>query len=138
MNNDINDERFEDVLKKEIKRNFVSIINYRGFRGSQNHPQFNAYYDCYERNNKKYQWLSFFDFDEFLELKPKNIKINEFLDNKRFYNCENIKINWLFYNDNNLIRYDNRPIQKRFISPVYNNGGNIHIKSTVRGKLKYN
>ena len=54
-NNDINDERFEDVLKREIKKNFVSIINYRGFRGLQNHPQFNAYYDCYEKNNKKYQ-----------------------------------------------------------------------------------
>ena len=51
-NNDINDERFEDVLSKEISENFVSIIDYRGFRGKRNKPQFDAYYDCYENNSK--------------------------------------------------------------------------------------
>ena len=137
-NNDINEEKFEEVLKKDIKKGFVSIINYRGYRGLLNHPQFDAYYDCYEKNNKKYQWLSFFDFDEFLELIPNNLKINKFLNNKRYNKCENIKINWLIYTDNNLIYYENKPIKERFTLPLNNARDNIHIKSIVRGNLKLN
>ena len=58
-NNDINEEKFEDVLKREIKYGFVSIINYRGYRGKLNHPQFDAYYDCYEKNKKNYSMINF-------------------------------------------------------------------------------
>ena len=137
-NNDINEEKFDDVLKKNIKNDFVSIINYRGYRGILNHPQFEAYYDCYEKNNKKYKWLSFFDLDEFLVLKPKNMKINKLLNNKRYEKCDNIKINWLIYSDSNLVYYENKPIKERFTQPIYNTPINIHIKSTVRGNLKSN
>ena len=63
-NNDINGEKFEDVIQKEIDEGFVSIINYRGYKGSQ----FKSYKDCYKNNNLFYDWLSFFDMDEFLEL----------------------------------------------------------------------
>lgn len=49
-NNDIDDEKFEDVLKKQIAINFVEIINYRGYRGKRQSPQSNAFIDCYERN----------------------------------------------------------------------------------------
>ena len=137
-NNDINGEKFEDVLKKEIKYRFVSILNYRGYRGLLNHPQFEAYYDCYEKYNKKYEWISFFDFDEFLELIPNDININKFLSNKRYEKCENVKINWLIYSDNNLIHYEKKMVEKRFISPNFITNQNNHIKSTVRGNLKYN
>ena len=65
-NNDINDEKFEDVLQKEISENFVTIIDYRGFDRSKGAPQFVSYRDCYEKNKNKCDWLSFFDFDEFL------------------------------------------------------------------------
>ena len=77
------------LFKKEIDEGFISIINYRG-----NHKkiQMEIYKDCYEKNNKNYDWLSFFDVDEFLELKPKGIKIQEFLDNERYKYCEDIKI----------------------------------------------
>ena len=69
-NNDINDEKFEDVIKDEIDSGFVTIINIRGkIRG-----QCFAYKDCYEKYNKLYDWLSFFDFDEFLSIKEKNIQ----------------------------------------------------------------
>jgi hypothetical protein len=32
-NNNIGDEKFEDVLSKQISNKFVEIINYRGYRG---------------------------------------------------------------------------------------------------------
>ena len=104
-NNDINDEKFEDIIKKEIRKGFVSIINYRGYEGKNKHPQFDAYKDCYEKNNMKYNWLSFFDFDEFLELNPKSQTIREFLNHKRFQKCQTIKINWIVYKNIDSLYY---------------------------------
>ena len=136
-NNDIEDERFEDVLYKQTSTNFVKIIDYRGFRGKRQSPQADAYINCYEKNKNKYDWLSFFDFDEFLELnKSRNIK--EYLNNKKFKKCANIKINWLIFSDNDLLYYENISLQKRFTKPLYQDKGNIFIKSTVRGNLKFN
>ena len=134
-NNEIDDERFEEVINDEIQNGFVSIIN---FRGKHKQPQFKVYIDCYEKNSKNYDWLSFFDSDEFLELKPKNIKIQQFLDNKRYNYCQNIKINWVLYTDNNKLSYENIQIQKRFTEALFNNSLNIHIKSTIRGNLSTN
>ena len=137
-NNEINDEKFEDVINNEIKEGFVKIINFRGYRGSKGKPQFDAYLDCYEKNNKKYDWLSFFDFDEFLEFKPINIKIQDFLSNNRFKNCLNVKINWLWYINNNSLYYENKPIQERVTFPLYGSQYNLPIKSTIRGNLSMN
>jgi len=91
-NNDINDEKFEDVIKNEINSGFVSIINYRGFRGNgkMGAQQMNAYYDCYKKNNLFYDWIAFFDADEYLVLyKDKNIQ--KFLTSSRYKNCEIIR-----------------------------------------------
>ena len=41
-NNDIDGERLEDVIQKEIDKGFVSVINYRGDR---NKPIFRIYID---------------------------------------------------------------------------------------------
>ena len=135
--NDIGDERFEDVLNNQISNNFVKIINYRGYRGKRQSPQSDAFIDCYEKNKNNYDWLSFFDFDEFLEIN-KNRNIKEYLKNKIFKKCANIKINWLMFSDNNLLYYENIPVQKRFAKPLYHDHANIVIKSTVRGNLKFN
>ena len=140
-NNDINGEKFEDVLQTEINSGFVTIIDFKGKRTIKNKlksPQLDVFYDCYEKNNKNYDWLSFFDFDEFLELYPNNLKIQDFLGNKRYDKCQNIKINFLFYSDNELLYYDNRSIEERFTTPLPNAYDNMIIKSTVRGGLKEN
>lgn len=138
-NNDINGERFSDALIPEIKSGFVSVINYIGFRGKYNSSQIEAYYDCYKRNNRNYNWLSFYDFDEYLELNLKNLTIQEFLSNKRYKKCVNVKINWVRYSSNKeALYYENRTLQKRFNKPLLNHSSNKHIKSTVRGRLRKN
>ena len=134
-NNDIDGEKLEDVIQKEINKGFISIINYRG---NNKKPQMEIFRDCYEKNNKNYDWLSFFDVDEFLEIKPKGIKIQEFLDNKRYNNCENIKINWLLYSDDEKLYYENKPVQERFKTALYNNSKNTFVKIIVRGNLPTN
>ena len=131
-NNDINDEKFEDVLQKEIKLNYVTIVNIRGeLKGLCI-----AFIDCYEKHGKEYDWLSFFDFDEFLDVKAKNIQ--EFLSNPRYDECVNIKFNFLFYSDNELLYYDNRTLKERFTTALYKHPNNAFIKSTVRGGLPIN
>ena len=131
-NNDINDERFEEIIQDEINNGFVSIINYRGYKLPQ---QLSSYKDCYEKNNLAYNWLSFFDFDEYLELKPKNITIQNFLSHERYHYCQIIKINWICYSNYKNLYYDKKPIQQRFFSSIQ---PDKHIKSTVRGNLPTN
>ena len=65
-NNDKNDENLKDVLYKELSENYVSIIDFQGYRG-----------------------FSFFDIDEFLEINN-NKSIKEFLSDKKFKKCYNI------------------------------------------------
>ena len=128
-NNDINGEKFEDVIQKEIDEGFVSIINYRGYKGSQ----FKSYKDCYKNNNLFYDWLSFFDMDEFLELRPLNMKIQKFLGSNIFKKCVNIKINWIIYTNKGLY-YESKPLEKR----LSKSQSSRCIKSTVRGNLPIN
>jgi len=137
-NNDINDERFEDVIQTEIEKGFVSIINYRGYRGKKQNPQFSAYEDCYEKNNKNYTWISFFDIDEYLELVPSNMKAKNFFDQEKFKLCQVIKLNWLLYKTKDSLYYENASLHERMITPLIGIKENEHIKSTVRGNLTPN
>ena len=140
-NNDINGEKFEDVLNNEVINGFVSIVNFRGKKGKKGKRggiQLEIYYHCYEKNNKEYDWLSFFDFDEFLEIRPKGDNIQNFLSNKRYKICETIKINFLHYSDNEYLFYFNKSVQERFTTPLYNNSNNKVVKSIVKGGLKKN
>ena len=113
-NNDINYEKVEDIIKDDINNGFVTLINYRGYRGKRESPQMDAYYDCYEKHNLEYDWLSFFDIDEYLMLKPEGIDIHKFLDSERYKNCPNVKINWLIFSDNNQTKYEKKPLNERF------------------------
>jgi hypothetical protein len=134
-NNDIDGERFEDVIQKEIEKGFVSIINYRGYRGKKQNPQIDAYKDCYEKNNKNYSWISFFDIDEYLELVPSNMKVKNFFEQEKFKLCQVIKLNWLLYKTKKSLYFEDIPLQKRSINPLIGDKNNRHIKSTVRGNL---
>ena len=86
----------------------------------------------------KNNWLSFFDIDEYLELIPKSLNIQSFLINERFTNCQNIKINWVYYTNNNSLYYENKSLSERVNIPIFNLPVNHLIKSTVRGKLPIN
>ena len=137
-NNDIDEESFDSIISDGIKHRFVSIINYRGIRGININPQLKAYKDCYEKNSAKYDWLSFFDIDEYLQLIPSNLKIQNFFNNKRFAYCENVKINWVYYMSNNSLFYENKPLQERVNISNFDLQVNYLTKSTVRGKLPIN
>ena len=113
--NEINGEKFEDVLKEYIINGKVEIIDIHGFESAQ----FPSYNDCYKRYGHQFDFLLFLDFDEFIKIE-KNIDINTYLYNKKFEKCETIVLNWVIYGDNNLVRYDNRTLLERFTKPRSN------------------
>ena len=133
-NNYPNEERLSDVLQDYINNNMVTILDYRGISINQGL----IYQDIYNNYTNKCQWLNFFDSDEFLVLYPqngKNITIQEFLNNPRYAQCESILINWLFYDDNDLLHYDNRSLIERFTREHKEFNGNRFVKSITRGGL---
>ena len=135
-NNDLNGERFEEVIPDYIDNGFVNVTNYRGLIS----PQQKSYEVCYKNNMRSYDWFIFYDVDEYIYLKDFN-DIKSFLNDKRFKQCQRIQLNWVFYTDNNLLYYDNRTLEERFTEKEpnarkYKTGGQQEIKSIVRGHIK--
>lgn len=138
-NNYDGEEYFEDELKFFISNGFVKIIDFR----NKQKCQLEAYQDCYDKYGKEYDWFCFFDIDEFLLLNNSH-SIKDVLSSCEFKNYDMIHVNWVTFSDNNLVRYDNRPILKRFTEVVlpldfkknYNIPENCHVKSIIRGGLE--
>ena len=112
-NNDIDGEKFDEVIIDYILNKSVDIIDVRGLSSIQI-PIYNY---CYKRNKDLYDWIGFIDIDEYIFIKNES-NINEFLYNKKFAKCELIHLNWLIYNDNNKINYENKPLNNRFLKPT--------------------
>ena len=129
-NNEENNEKFEDIISEYIKIGFVQIINVRGKRKIQ----FDAMRDCYKKNYKKYNWLIFYDIDEFLFLKNYT-NIKKFLKEPKFKKCQVIQLNWVMHTDNNLLYYSNQSLFRRFPEIGESLNSSVDIKSMIRGKL---
>ena len=109
----------------------------RNWRGKKR-QQINIINSCYKRNYRKFDWLIFYDIDEYIFLK--NYKNKHFLSEPRFNNCQIIQLNWLQYTDNNLIYYENKSLLKRFTEKDIKAKKNItnitmDIKSIIRGHI---
>ena len=118
----------DEILKKYIEKDYIEIINFRG----KKRAQMLSFKNCYSNNKNLYDWIMFFDIDEFLILNDfKNI--NNFLRNKNYKKCDVIQINWVIFDDNDLVSYDNRPLQIRFTRPLYKQiSENRFVKSICR------
>ena len=136
-NNELDGENLEEILKEEINIGFIKVINFRGlFR-----PQYKAYNDCYINNKFSYDWIAFYDVDEFLYFENYT-NINKFLSLPKFKNCSSILINWKYYGDNENIFYKPNSLKKRFTKPFYFEKNKVYdkafysaAKSIVRGGL---
>lgn len=137
-NNDINGEHFEDVIGDFINDGFVEIIDYRG----KTKCQHQAYTECYHNNKNDYDWILFFDCDEFLTFTHSRT-INEYLIAPQFVNYDLIHINWMTFGDGDQVHYEDKPVTERFPQPIpadrlisSNIPENFTIKSIVRGGLE--
>ena len=79
--------------------------------------QIPSYNYCYRKNINLYDWIAFFDFDEYLFI-HNNHSIKNYLSNNNFSQCQSILFNWYEYSDNDLLKYDNRTLIQRFTSLI--------------------
>ena len=132
-NNDINGERFEEVINDYISKGFVEILNWRG----RLYQISNIMVDCYTRNKKNYDWLIFYELDEFIHL-SNYTNVKPFLKQPKFEKCQLIYLNSICHTDNNKLYYENKSLSERFPerAPMTKHGGKyLVIKSIVRGNI---
>ena len=97
-----------------------------------------GYLEVFKKYACNYDWFAYFDVDEYLELKQDNT-IDEYLSRECFNDYNTILVNWLIYDDNDLIYYEDKPLQERFTRKRYDMiyGGNLYLnnifKSFIRG-----
>ena len=140
-NNDINGERFETILSDYIKNNSVEILNYRG--AAMLKFQMIAFDKCYKQLNKIFDWIIFYDIDEFIHLKHYH-NIKDYLNQYHFKKCNVIYLNHVIHTDNDQIYYYNESLFKRFpkkyefnkeeITPETYRNKDV-IKAILRGNL---
>ena len=136
-NNRDGEEFFEDVLRDYIEEGFVEVMNFRNKPGMQ----CIAYSAVYRKYADKYAWIAFFDFDEYLTI-TRGFDIHTLMDSYTSQEC--VFFNWMNYGDNGLLRYDGRPLQERFTTPLpeqyvqYEDiPENDHVKCMVRGGVQH-
>ena len=132
-NNDIEGEKFEDVINDYIQKGFVEVLNWRSKKDCLM-PIMN---DCYQRNYETYDWLIFYELDEYIHLSNYS-NIKSFLNLPKFNQCQLIYLNLVCHTDNDLLYYDNRSLAERFPKtvPKYKKGGyRLEIKSILRGHI---
>jgi len=133
-NNKKNGENFDLILKDYIDKGFVQIIDFRG----KYSPQLESMEDCKKSNFKNFDWLLFFDLDEYLFLRNYS-NIKDFLNQKHFGKCQRIHLNWYIHTDNNLLYYDNRTLKERFPKKkIYGKDKNLKLSNYVKSILKGN
>lgn len=135
-NNDKNAERFSDIFQKEIFDGTLDVIDITGRKKDQTE----LYGEMYQNFKNECRWMSFYDFDEFLVITQngKNLTLPQYLSNPKFEKCDVILINWLMYNDNGELRYENKPMNERFTQALYGNDINRFVKSIIKGRLRGN
>lgn len=98
-NNDTDGEVFTDVIQDYIKSGFVKIKNVRGL-SNQQIKRYNEFYHSQEA--AEYDWIAFFDIDEFLHL-DKDKTVQQWLISSKYDNFDAIAVNWKYFDDNNQV-----------------------------------
>ena len=120
-------EVFADVLQPYIEDGLVEIVPWEGI-------QKYAYEDCYNKHNKEYAWIGFFDFDEFVEIQDGRT-VKDLLSGFEF--ADVLAMNWRTMTDNGLLYYEDKPLKERFTQGTDESVAiNRHVKSFVRGGIE--
>jgi len=127
-NNDLEGEYPHQVIGDYINNGFVIYNDVRG----KYRCQLEVYDRCYEKYRNDYDWMGFFDIDEYLEITG-NRNIEDFLSQSKFKEADCICVYWLIFGDNGLLHYDSRPVYERFLIPNMPNKEKNCYKLFLRG-----
>ena len=132
-NNDINGEKFEEVINDYIEKGLVEILNWRGKLFSM----YKIMNDCYNIHYKNYDWLLFYEIDEFINL-HNYTNVKEFLEQDKFKQCKLILLNLICHTDNDHLHYENKSLAERFpkIVPITKPLGKLlEVKFILKGHI---
>ena len=126
-----------EAIGDYAERGVVDIVDMKG----QKFVQAKAYTECYSKYGGCYDWIAFFDVDEFLVL-PMDGDVRRFLG--RFpKDAQLVSVNWQIMTDGGLLRNDGRKVMERFVVPMekfrqihYGFPENRHVKPIVRGGIE--
>lgn len=110
-NNNVDGEYPQQVIGDYIADGFVEYIDARG----KYRYQLAAYDECYDSYSNEYDWIGFFDIDEYIVIEEYN-NISDYLSRVPA-NTDVIYLSWMIYGDNGRLHYENKPIQERFTTP---------------------
>jgi hypothetical protein len=79
----------------------------------QDDVQCPAYNDCLERYKDSFDWIAFFDVDEFLDVYCGNIH-TWFSSMPVLDQCDSVIVNWYAMDSNGKLYYEDKPVQERF------------------------
>ena len=123
-------ENLSDVLNDYIQKGIVDIE----YIYSRNLSLTEFLDSAFKSVKLRCKWFLIYEFDEFLEFTNKTMILKDYLENPIFDKCDVIRIHWMMYDDNNLVYYDDRPVNERFTHGCRYDKANIYHKSIVRGK----
>lgn len=134
-NNDVNGEYPQQVIGDYISSGYVI---YKDVRGKYRY-QLEAYDQCYKEYRGQYDWIAFFDVDEYVEILDGR-RFDEFLADPKFNDACTVAFYWIVYGDSGKLHYENKPVYDRFIIPAdkaYDPEKNT-FKMVVRGSENIN
>lgn len=140
-NNDVDGETFDSVIGDYISSGLCVVNDVRGKKVCQ----WSSYAHCYNTYGKEYDWMMFFDCDEFLTITLPGKNVKSFLEMDIFKKYQMIHVNWMCYGDNDMLDNDGRKVTDRFINPILpydfvyeypDIPENNHVKTIVRCGLK--
>ena len=111
-NDSIGGDDVLSVIQDYVDSNFVIYHSYKDYKKIQSL----CYDECYRNYYDKYDWIAYFDADEFLWINEKSI--NDLLSNPRYNGFNMVKVAWKMYNDNDKLYYEPGNVLDRFTNSL--------------------
>lgn len=117
-NNDIDGESPLHIIEPYINDGFVKYWDIRGLKKYQlgNHVK------MYETLKSEYDWILFFDTDEFLVFNNNFTNVKDWLSQDKFKCADQILVNWTNYGDNDILNINNNCSVFKFTKPCKDYG----------------
>ena len=139
-NNEIDGEDPLPIISK-----YPNHTIYENRRGDHTPTRQWGYYNqMLIKYRSQFDFMCFFDDDEYLFLNNGLTSVNQWLSMPCFQTADVVAVNWKMYSDNNLVRYDPRPVTERFTELAFNRRmdnsiflTNDHIKTIVNCKSSH-
>ena len=128
-----------DVIKNDIDSGYVIYNDMKG--NNEYNRQMIAYSNCYQTYKNQYNWIGFFDLDEFVCLKWHN-NIKKYLSQDKFKDFEQILLRWKIFGDNGYLESNNNfDVVSRFtvISDyIPNVNTKYFLKTSILKEISFN